>query len=116
MKKRIKKAVTATLFFLMYTLPALAVDPPDIGTGLAQDVSGQVLADKILGISVAVGALVGAVCVAVLIYNGFKMTTATNEQKRAEAKDHIMYAFGGVAIVALALTIVGFVINVIIKA
>ncbi|NPV89575.1 MAG: hypothetical protein HPY50_02210 [Firmicutes bacterium] len=113
--QRSKTLLLSAFFFLFYTLPALAVDNPQIGTGLDSSVDQAQLADKFLKVSTGVGALIGAVCVGVLIYNGFRLTTATNEKTRAEVKEHIVYAFGGIALVAFALVIVGFVTNILSK-
>lgn len=73
----------------------------------------QVLADKLQDIFKGIGYFIGVIAVGVLIFNGFRLATATNEQKRAEVKTHIVWTLGAVVLVALALMIVGYVISLV---
>jgi len=71
------------------------------------------LADKLKGIFQGIGYFIGIIAVGVLIFNGFRLATATNEQKRAEVKTHIIWTLGAVVLVALAMMIVGYVISLV---
>ena len=73
----------------------------------------QVLADKLQDIFRGIGYFIGVIAVGVLIFNGFRLATATNEQRRAEVKTHIVWTLGAVVLVALALMIVGYVISLV---
>ncbi len=73
----------------------------------------QVLADKLKDIFKGIGYFIGVIAVGVLIFNGFRLATATNEQKRAEVKTHIIWTLGAVVLVALAMMIVGYVISLV---
>ncbi len=73
----------------------------------------QVLADKLQDIFKGIGYFIGVIAVGVLIFNGFRLATATNEQRRAEVKTHIVWTLGAVVLVALALMIVGYVISLV---
>lgn len=92
----------------MTPLVALAAENPDIATGL-DNVDSATMADKIISIATGVGALAGAVAVVMLIYAGIKMATATNEQGQAQAKGMIINVLIGLAVVGLAVMIVGFI-------
>jgi hypothetical protein len=72
-----------------------------------------VLADKLQDIFKGIGYFIGIIAVGVLIFNGFRLATASNEQKRAEVKTHIIWTLGAVVLVALALMIVGYVISLV---
>ena len=119
---RAKLALAGALFFMVNAAKALAENGTgntsgnsgviSVGAGLKQSVDSDVLAGKIISIAGGIGALAGAVCIAMLVYAGIRLTTATNEKTRAEAKDHIKHALMGVAIVALAVLIVAFVITI----
>ena len=71
------------------------------------------LADKLKDIFQGIGYFIGIIAVGVLIFNGFRLATATNEQKRAEVKTHIIWTLGAVVLVALAMMIVGYVISLV---
>ena len=72
-----------------------------------------VLANKLQDIFKGIGYFIGVIAVGVLIFNGFRLATATNEQKRAEVKTHIIWTLGAVVLVALAMMIVGYVISLV---
>jgi predicted permease len=119
---RVKLALTGALFFVFDAAKALAENETGntagntgmikVGAGLEQSVTADVLANKIIAIAGAIGGLAGAICIAMLVYAGIRLTTATNEKTRAEAKDHIKHALIGVAIVALALLVVAFIVTI----
>jgi hypothetical protein len=71
------------------------------------------LANKLKDIFQGIGYFIGIIAVGVLIFNGFRLATATNEQKRAEVKTHIIWTLGAVVLVALAMMIVGYVISLV---
>ncbi|WP_041274474.1 TrbC/VirB2 family protein [Desulforamulus reducens] len=105
-----KKDKILILFSIMAIL-ALATpcfaDPanPDITTGLG-NVDAKTLADKILKIFIGIGALSGVVATAMLIFLGFKLKGGENA--RMKAKEHILYVFIGLGVVALSVVFVGF--------
>lgn len=104
--------ITLAVFITSFLGVPLAIgstDIVDIDAGLNPTDQKQ-LADKLQSIFKGIGYFIGVVAVGVLIFNGFRLATATNEQKRAEVKTHIMWTLGAVALVALSLMIVGFVI------
>lgn len=105
-----KKAVITmvlTLATLAMATPVFAAaSNPDITTGLGNVDSGT-LANKILSIGIGVGALSGVVAAFMLIFLGFKLKTG-KEDTRAKTKEHIMYVFIGMGVVALSVVIVGF--------
>lgn len=95
-------------------LPALshAAENPEIITGL-DAVETSTLASKIITIGTTIGGLAGAVAVVMLILTGFKLTTAANEQAKAEARSHFVQIITGLVVIGMAVVIVGFVANVI---
>jgi len=72
-----------------------------------------ILANKLQDIFKGIGYFIGVVAVGVLIFNGFRLASTTNEQRRAEVKSHIVWTLGAVVLVALALMIVGYVIGLV---
>jgi len=113
MFKRLIQVKTFLLALFVSVQCALADNIPDITTGLPTDVQAKTLADKIVAIATGVGALAGAIAVVALIYAGFVLTTATDERRKAEAKDLLKNIFVGLALVGLAVMIVGFVAKLI---
>lgn len=109
MKKNNQKLLIATLLLVFVTIAApcfATTTVPDIGTGL-NSINTNTLADKLLKIFTGIGALSGIVATAMLIVLGFKLKVS-NERDRATTKEHIMYVFIGMGIVALSVIIVGF--------
>lgn len=84
----------------------------DVNVGLNTADKTQ-LANKLKDIFQGIGYFIGIIAVGVLIFNGFRLATATNEQKRAEVKTHIIWTLGAVVLVALAMMIVGYVISLV---
>ena len=116
MLKRLIQVKTFLLVLFVLAQCALAQTQngiPDITTGLLTDVQAKTLADKIVAIATGVGALAGAIAVVALIYAGFILTTATDERRKAEAKDLLKNIFIGLFLVGLAVMIVGFVAKLI---
>jgi len=107
-KKAASLTLIALIIILVFSVQALADTTIDIGAGL-DDVSKEALANKIKDILVTIGYFAGIIAVGSLIFSGFKLATAGNENKRAEAKSQIMWTLGGVVLVGMALMIVGFV-------
>lgn len=107
-KKFILVLSVLCFFSVVASLPGalFAVENPDITTGLNQ-VDASALAEKILKIGLGAGALAGTVAAVMLIYLGFKLKIG-NERSRSDTKEHIMYVFIGLALVGLAVVIVGF--------
>ncbi|MEW6697313.1 MAG: TrbC/VirB2 family protein [Bacillota bacterium] len=110
LKKNNKKILIVMLLLLTFFVtaaPCLAeTTGPDIATGL-NSVDAKALADKLLKIFIGLGALSGVIATAMLIILGFKLKTG-KEETRAKTKEHIMYVFVGMGVVALSVTIVGF--------
>ncbi len=106
--KKFLYSIWLAAYMAMMPLVAFAAENPDISTGL-DSVDKSTLADKIISIATGVGALAGAIAVAMLIYAGIKMATATNEQGQAQAKGMILQVLIGLGVVGLAVMIVGFV-------
>ncbi len=103
--------LTTLLILGLFAAVGLA-DTVDVSVGL--DKTDQTaLAGQLLAIFKGIGALIGVVAVGALIYNGFRLATAANEQVRAEVKNNIMWTMGAVALVALALMIVGWVVGLV---
>lgn len=103
------------LFAFIFCCAGVAIADGDIvkvDAGL-NTTDKQVLADKLQDIFKGIGYFIGVIAVGVLIFNGFRLATATNEQKRAEVKTHIVWTLGAVVLVALALMIVGYVISLV---
>jgi len=84
----------------------------EVNAGM-QAADKEALADQIKKIIQGLGYFIGVTAVGVLIFNGFRLATATNEQKRAEVKTHIIWTLGAVVLVALAMMIVGYVISLV---
>jgi len=84
----------------------------EVNAGM-QTADKEALADQIKKIIQGLGYFIGVIAVGVLIFNGFRLATATNEQKRAEVKIHIIWTLGAVVLVALAMMIVGYVISLV---
>ena len=93
-------------------LAAGDLDLVEVNVGLNTADKTQ-LADKLKDIFQGIGYFIGIIAVGVLIFNGFMLATATNEQKRAEVKTHIIWTLGAVVLVALAMMIVGYVISLV---
>ncbi len=89
-----------------------ADDIVEIDAGL-NTTDKTVLANKLQDIFIGIGYFIGIIAVGVLIFNGFRLATTTNEQRRAEVKSHIIWTLGAVVLVALALMIVGYVITLV---
>jgi uncharacterized membrane protein len=96
----------SAIMLLTFCGVAVADELVPIDAGLAT-VDKTALATKIKDIFVGIGYFVGVVAVGSLIFNGFRLVAAGDEQKRAQAKTHIMWTLGGVVLVGLALMIVG---------
>ena len=116
------------LFIFLLKTPALAADYTDLGnpgtgpylgleygaaTGLgSQDI--RLTTARI--ITVALG-LLGTICVALIVYAGFKwMTAGGNEDQAGEAKKIIYAAVIGMVIILSAYSIVRFVVPALFKA
>lgn len=84
----------------------------EVNAGM-QAADKEALADQIKKIIQGLGYFIGVIAVGVLIFNGFRLATATNEQKRLEVKTHIAWTLGAVVLVALAMMIVGYVISLV---
>lgn len=104
-RKIILVLIFCLMLFSMLT-PAFAVEGPKITTGLDQ-VDSDALANKLLKIAIGGGALSGVVAAIVLIILGFKLKVG-GEQSRAKTKEHIVYVFIGMGLVAFAIVITGF--------
>lgn len=111
MKKKFVSLLTTLYFTLMFPVMAFAAEN-GINAGL-ETVDNEALGSKIVGIATGFGALIGAAAVAALVYAGFRMATATTEQAQAEAKGILIRAIAGIAIVGLAVVLVGFFCHVI---
>lgn len=110
-----RKHTTVALTLIMLLIfcgTAIASEMVPIDAGLSS-VDKVTLATKIKDIFLGIGYFIGVVAVGALIFNGFRLVTAGDEQKRAQAKTHIMWTLGGVVLVGLALMIVGGVISLI---
>lgn len=112
MKNKIKTLLTTVYFTLIFPVVAFAAGEEGISAGL-EDVDGGTLAEKIISIATGIGALAGAVGVVMLIYVGYRMVTATNEQGRADAKGHFVQIMIGLGVIGLAVMMVGFVCSLI---
>lgn len=108
MKKIIKLLPLVTLFLLTIALPVMA-DPVSVNAGLGTTVDQDALATVIKDMAVKVGSLIGVVAIGALIFNGFRLGTASNEQKRAEALGSIKWSLLAVVLVGLAVMLVSFV-------
>jgi len=104
--------LASAIILLSFCGPAIASEVVPIDAGLGS-VDKTALATKLKDIFVGIGYFVGVVAVGSLIFNGFRLVLAGDEQKRAQAKTHIMWTLGGVVLVGLALMIVGAVISLI---
>ena len=117
--KKLSSFISILLFGIYFLItPALAADdtPSSSGSGTVDvtaglsNVSSADLAGKIIKIATGFGTLAGAVAALALIYLGFKLKIST-EQQRAETKQHIVYVFMGLGLVAFAVLIAGFTAN-----
>lgn len=114
MNKKLWTLLTTLLIIGVYATVALA-DPGnmvEVDAGLTTTDKTE-LANKLQEIFKGIGYFIGVIAVGALIFNGFRLATATNEQIRAEVKTHIMWTLGAVVLVALALMIVGYVIGLV---
>jgi len=108
------------LFAFMICCTGIALADDDTAAGNIVKVDAglnttdkTVLANKLQDIFKGIGYFIGVVAVGVLIFNGFRLASTTNEQRRAEIKSHIVWTLGAVVLVALALMIVGYVIGLV---
>lgn len=112
-ERSMKIAVITALILCCYCAVVLADgDIVAIDAGL-QTTDKTVLANKLKEIFTGIGYFIGVIAVGALIFNGFKLATASNEQKRAEVKTHIVWVLGAVVLVALALMIIGYVVSLV---
>jgi len=109
-----KHVVVALMLIMLFAFcgAAVASEMVPIDAGLSS-VDKATLANKIKDIFLGIGYFIGVVAVGSLIFNGFRLVTAVDEQRRAQAKTHIIWTLGGVVLVGLALMIVGGVISLI---
>lgn len=112
MKNKINILLNTIFIIFIFPAVAFAAENPDISTGL-ENVDKNALADKIINIATGAGALAGAVAVVMLVYVGYRMVTATNENGRAEAKGHFVQVLLGLGVVGLSIMLVGFVCSLI---
>lgn len=112
MEKTIKLLILISLILCIFAFPVIAESIP-VDSGLSDNVDKDALAMTIKDIFITIGYFIGVVAVGSLIFNGFKIATAGNEAKRAEAKTHIFWTLGAVVLVGLAIMIVSFVAGLI---
>lgn len=114
MKDRAKKL----LRWLWVWAPLLLLSPGtaygiDITAGLGNAVSASTLASKIVRIATTVGSLIGAVALGAFIWGAFQLATSGNEQARAQAKQKMVFALAGVALVGFAVLAISFWANLV---
>lgn len=115
MKSKKAKTILMTLFLIIvYTVPVLASGQTiPVDSGILGGADKSELSNTLKNIIMGIGYFIGIIAVGALVYNGFKIAIATNEQNRMEAKTHLFWALGGVVLVALSFMLVDVVINLI---
>lgn len=112
-----KKVLAVTIIFLALAAVIFLAEPAfaagiKVNAGLSSQ-SETELGTAIKDIVVKIGSLIGAIAICALIFNGFRLGTASNEQKRAEALNGIKWALIAVIIVGLAVMSVSFVASIV---
>lgn len=107
-----KIIILAILIIGFFACPALA-DPIDVNAGIGSVTDQNQLGETIKNIITKIGSLIGVVAVCALIFNGFKLSMASDERKREDALSGIKWALIAVVIVGLAVMGVSFIASLV---
>lgn len=108
-----KKIIILAILIIGFLACPVLADPIDVNAGIGSVTDQNQLGETIKNIITKIGSLIGVVAVCALIFNGFKLSMASDERKREDALSGIKWALIAVVIVGLAVMGVSFIASLV---